>query len=392
MKYVNEAEVVSVICEHLQNENWQFWIDDHPIHRDLQFQKHRLLIGGARPDIFGVNDVKQIFAVEVKGLKDYKKAVGQALTYKSGVNISYIGGLSSLLNRISNVAISSGLGLISVNESDSKVEITNPLYNVSPIFLEDIKNELTVLQHQKKKNRSFSSFGRTHVINYFAPVFLFQDSTAKTKKELISNFEKFEWANKAYSELISGANTIGILDLNGNEYELSKIGQFCLEHFNTIGITSITKLQEILNKSKRNECVYSKFPSLAKFLQLIYFQNPDFKQFTSILQTFGKSEITSKDIIDKLIVEYPNLFLNFFVKPTVKDKVVSIFLSGKKESLMEDYKKTITDFGHYNFFFAFKRHLVHLGVLSQENTTFYKKTDELDVENDYWILGKDILI
>lgn len=115
--------------------------------------------------------------------------MGQALTYKSSVNISSIGGLSSLLNKISNVAISSGLGLISVNESDSKVEITNPLYNVSPIFLEDIKNELTVLQHQKKKNRSFSSFGRTHVINYFAPVFLFQDSIAKTKKELINNFE-----------------------------------------------------------------------------------------------------------------------------------------------------------------------------------------------------------
>ena len=133
---MNEAEVVSVICEHLQNENWQFWIDDHPIHRDLQFQKHRLLISGARPDIFGLNDVKQIFAVEVKGLKDYKKAVGQALTYKSGVNISYIGGISSLLNKISNIAIPSGLGLISVNETDLKVEIINPLYNVSPIFLE----------------------------------------------------------------------------------------------------------------------------------------------------------------------------------------------------------------------------------------------------------------
>ncbi len=389
---MNETEVVSVICEHLQNENWQFWIDDHPIHRDLQFQKHRLLIGGARPDIFGVNDVKQIFAVEVKGLKDYKKAVGQALIYKSGVNISFIGGLRSLLNNISNVAISSGLGLISVDERDSKVEITNPLYYVSPIFLEDIKNELTVLQHQKKKNRSFSSFGRTHVINYFAPVFLFQDSIAKTKKELISSFEKVEWANKAYSELISGANTIGILDLNGNEYELSKIGQFCLEHFITIGISSITKLQEILNKSKRNECVYSKFPSLAKFLQLIYFQNPDFKQFTSILQTFDKSEITSKDIIDKLIVEFPNLFLHFFVKPTAKDKVVSIFLSGKKESLMEDYKKTISDFGHYNFFFAFKRHLVHLGILSQENTTFYGKSEDMELDEDYWILGDQILI
>lgn len=52
------------------------------------------------------------------------------------------------------------------------------------------------------------------------------------------------------------------------------------------------------------------------------------------------------------------------MKQTAKDKVVSMFLSGNREFLMEDYKRTISDFGQYNFFFAFKRHLVHLGVLS----------------------------
>ena len=59
---------------------------------------------------------------------------------------------------------------------------------------------------------------------------------------------------------------------------------------------------------------------------------------------------------------------------------------------MEDYKQTISEFGHYNFFFAFKRHLIHLGILSSDTTTFYKKTEEMDVENDIWILGEDILI
>ena len=135
-----------------------------------------------------------------------------------------------------------------------------------------------------------------------------------TKKELINDFERIGWANKTYRELISGANTIGILDLNENGYTLSKIGQFCLEYFITIGIDSISILQEMLNQTQRNKCVYSEFPSLAKFLQLIYFQNPDFKQFSSILQRFDKTEINSKEIIDKLITEYPNLFLNFFVK------------------------------------------------------------------------------
>lgn len=152
------------------------------------------------------------------------------------------------------------------------------------------------------------------------------------------------------------------------------------------------KLQEILDRAKGNKCVYSEYPTLAKFLQLIYFQNHDFRQFISILQSIRNNEISSKMIIDKLILDYPYLFLNFFVKHSAKDQVVKIFLSGNKEELNTNYIKTIIDFGSYNFFFAFKRHLVHPGILSQESTKFYKKSKEQGVENGLWILGDYILI
>ena len=92
---MNKAEVASIICEHLQSQKWQVWIDDHTIHKNLNYQKHCLLIDGARPDIFGLNPVNQAYAIEVKGTSDYKKAIGQALIYKSGVNLSYIGGLNT---------------------------------------------------------------------------------------------------------------------------------------------------------------------------------------------------------------------------------------------------------------------------------------------------------
>ncbi|KKK59756.1 hypothetical protein LCGC14_3031200, partial [marine sediment metagenome] len=81
---------------------------------------------------------------------------------------------------------------------------------------------------------------------------------------------------------------------------------------------------------------------------------------------FNKYQVSSKEIEDKLIIDYPYLFLNFFVKPKEKSSVVDIFLSGKNEVLIENYTKTIELYGDYNFLFAFKRHLVHLGILSQE--------------------------
>jgi len=198
---VKEAEVVSIICEHFQNEKWQFWIDDHPIHKNLSYKKHSLLIGGARPDIYGLNNFKQIFAVEAKGLDDYKKAIGQALVYKSGVNLSYIGGVSSKIKTIKNVAMASGLGLISVSESDEKIEeVLNPLYAIYPYYLEDIKNEINVLQTQKKEIRSFTSFGRTHILNYFTPIFLFHGEKEQTKENLISFLENAQWKNKCTVE------------------------------------------------------------------------------------------------------------------------------------------------------------------------------------------------
>jgi len=171
---VEEAEVVSIICNHLYQKQWNFWIDDHPIHRNLNFNKHSIIIGGARPDIYGLNEFNQIFAIEVKGLKGYKKAIGQALTYKSGANLSYIGGVSKKIDAIRDIALSSGLGLFIVNESEGLLEeIINPLYDITPYHIEDIRNEIQVLKTQKKETRSFSSFGRTHILNYFCPIFLF---------------------------------------------------------------------------------------------------------------------------------------------------------------------------------------------------------------------------
>ena len=126
---MDEATIVKIICEKLEKENWQFWIDDHHIHESLNFQKHRLLIGGARPDIYGFNPLKQIFAVEVKGFSDYKKAIGQALTYKTGANLSYIGGIAENLDKIRDIAIPCGLGLIPVDETTQQVrKIIDPIY------------------------------------------------------------------------------------------------------------------------------------------------------------------------------------------------------------------------------------------------------------------------
>jgi len=391
---VEEAEVVSIICNHLKQEEWDFWIDDHQIHDSLNYRKHRLLIGGARPDIYGFNTFNQIFAVEVKGLTDYKKAIGQALTYKSGANLSYIGGIAPELEKIKDIAIPSGLGLIPVEPTTNQVrDIIDPIFTIYPHYLEDVRNELLVLQTQKKINRSFASFGKTHLLNFFSPIYFLENGIEKTKRQLIQDFEQTDWRNQSYTIFIDGANTIGLINIENNRYSLSKIGKFCLEYFKSLEIVDIDLLKNTLNETGgKGNSVYIKYPHLAKFLQLIYFQNPDFKKFIQLLLSFEKRIIYFNEIIDKLIDEYPNLFINFFAKNTMKDEVITIFLKGEKDNLKQNYNNTISKYGHYNFFFSFKRHLKHLGILSDESSSYSSKTENLDVSKDSWILSDDILL
>ncbi|MEJ2249620.1 MAG: hypothetical protein P8Y97_08175 [Candidatus Lokiarchaeota archaeon] len=204
--------------------------------------------------------------------------------------------------------------------------------------------------------------------------------------------EKADWKNKTYNQFIKGANIIGLLDLDREGFKLSNIGGFCLEYFNSIEIKSLNDLQKTIEETGRNKSVYSEMPHLAKFIQLIYFQNPDFKKFISILLDFKKMKITFEEILNTLILNFPNLFLNFFVKSKMRNEVLKIYLKGDKEKLLLNYPETIGKYGHYNFIFAFKRHLVHLGILSPENTTFYGKTSDYRAQKDFWILGEKILL
>jgi hypothetical protein len=218
------------------------------------------------------------------------------------------------------------------------------------------------------------------------------NNNEKSIENLIKDFENAEWKNKAYSEFIRGANTIGLINFGENGYSLSKIGEFCLEYFRSIGINSLIDLDIKKSKTSGTKTIYSEFPHIAKFLQLIYYQNLDFKKFIVILQEFDKNKITSREIIDKLINKYPNLFINFFIKKRKREKVTQIFLNGNKEDLTKDYNMTCEKYGHYNFFFSFRRHLVHLGILSSDTSVYYKKMSEMDVDTDLWILNDDILI
>ena len=63
-----------------------------------------------------------------------------------------------------------------------------------------------------------------------------------------------------------------------------------------------------------------------------------------------------------------------------------MYQRGEEKCIYEDksfLRETVT----YNTVFTFKRHLIHLGILSTENILFYEKLSEYNSEDDVWILS-----
>jgi len=391
---VEEAKVVEIIGKELMHKNWYFWIDDHEIHRNLEFDKHSIVIGGARPDIYGINNFNQIFAIEVKGLKDYKKALGQALIYKSGVHLSYIGGISSKLIQVKNVALASGLGLIFVDIDSEKVEkIQDPLYTIYPRYLDDIRNEISILKNKSVTDRSLVTFGRTQILNYFAPIFICNTEKIKTIEEIKETFINNQWSNKTYPQFIKGASILGLITPIKNGYLLSQLGDLCLKYFKETGIEDLNTLKTVIRETggSRNS-VHLKYPYLAKFLQLIYFQNLDFRKFITIIKSFNKKRVTFYEILKKLISEYPNLLLNLFIKKDKREAFIKKYLSGDIDISIDGINSIMKNYIYYNSTFSFKLHLQHLGILTKESTSFSTKLEKYDASSDTWIIGNDILI
>ncbi len=74
------------------------------------------------------------------------------------------------------------------------------------------------------------------------------------------------------------------------------------------------------------------------------------------------------------------------------EKILARFIEEQKEQLEEEtriYKdeRVLRDFITHSTVFTFKRHLIHLGILSVGNNLFSGKLKEYIPEEDLWILN-----
>jgi hypothetical protein len=149
---MREEPVLKHVAEELDSRDYSFFIDSGYSSATVNelsdsFKNCRvnetITIGRRIPDVIGFTNQREIFAIEVKGENAIRKGIGQAAHYRQGVHLSYLAATDTALEEFRETALSCGLGIFSVQNSDAVTE-TSPVTNIGATAIDRTRRALAV--------------------------------------------------------------------------------------------------------------------------------------------------------------------------------------------------------------------------------------------------------
>ena len=129
----------------------------------------------------------------------------------------------------------------------------------------------------------------------------------------------------------------------------------------------------------------TEYPEIAIPLKMLYNQNELFTELLKVFEKQKRKEMSFKELVEEIVKNKPNLFINLFCPKNKKEEVLRMYQKGEEKRIYEEervLRETIT----HSTVFTFKKHLIHLGILSKENLLHSVKMSEFKAE-DKWILS-----
>ena len=129
----------------------------------------------------------------------------------------------------------------------------------------------------------------------------------------------------------------------------------------------------------------TEYPEIAITLKLLYNKNELFLELLKVFEKQKRKEMCFKELVEEIVKNKPNLFINLFCPKNRKEEVLRMYQKGEEKSIYEEervLRKTIT----HSTVFTFKKHLIHLGILSTENTLYSGKLNYYNSEEDWLII------
>lgn len=346
---------------------------------------HQISIQGRYPDVVGFTETNRVFTIEVKGDSAVLKGIGQALTYQQGSHYSYLAADAGALEEVTDLAVSKGLGTIEC-AADGAVRWETPNQALSRDLLPDVEGQLSYRLHRRESAGQIAAMDLAQPLNFLAPALAVAALDDPTKEAVADQLED-EYDFSATRGAIDGAEVLGIVESMGSDLRLTEQGELVRVVLAGSGVRSLSDLQKTKESIPRGQTVSEQYPPLATLLRNLMLRHPELRLFVEALAELRRELVTVPEIIELLVRQYPNVFLNLLCTTSGREEARSYIERGRMDEIYRR-DEVWRDVLRTNVLFNFVHQLRHVGILSPETTGHGRALSEYDPDEKPWILEK----
>ena len=305
------------------------------------------------PDVVGrLDDGGTIFAVEAKGTDDWLKGIAQADTYRQGFHASMLAVAGTPSGDMVSFAKQRGIGIIVVRAQGVEMLEQPPVHLPQFDLAESIRKQFAA------SNTLLRQFYYNFPTHYLACAVCLKiwEQRLGTASALIQELEPFVQIlypamPQGFRFALRGAEKLGLVQMNGNAVELTRLGRTCT------GLLPTPQELAVLHQAAKTQPLAELSPQTGAVLRILLDREPITKFITDVLARVGRHQPISMPVlvehasrIDKTLT--PVVF--FF--PKVIDELTNDqgFIVWRKVQA-QHYRTTI--------YMQYKRILTHAGLI-----------------------------
>lgn len=386
---MNESEVFGRVLEWLDGEGYRSFIHVPGAHQSKSdyaellatYQTHEIGISGYKPDVLGFTPADRVFAVEVKGKNHLRRGLGQAISYQRGVDHTYLAADANMLERIHDLALSKGIGILAVSETS--VEDIHP---TALDMRDQLYNTRRQLEWLSTTTGSISTRLPTYTnpMNNLMPALAIANHNCRTKDQIKSLVEQTSYPfQRELGQMIGLAQSLGLIVDYNNKLELTDQGRLAVTTLRGKDITTVSELKEA--KPSRKSLVET-HPALAVFLRNRFAAIPEYQTLFRVLLAYPEG-ISIRQLCQQLIDNHPDTFTNLLYVPYQDNRnAPQLIETGRGFEIYEDseYMKKIL---HSQFLSNTVSQFRSIGILHSDTSPIEPKS-KLEPEEDYWYPDK----
>jgi hypothetical protein len=383
---MDESQVFESVVDWLRDRDYRFFVHIAGAHQDTgryaavssDTRSHKIGIGGYKPDVLGFTPADRVFAVEINGENHLRQGLGQAISDQTGVDHAYLAADADAVRRISDLAISKGIGVLSASQHG--VEATRPTAI-------DMRDRPYNTRRQLERRSATATITKVHLpkyanpMNNLMPVLALASHGARTTDDIEAVAEQSSYPyRQAYRRMIQLAQSLGLVSETSDGLELTEQGTLAVTTLSGVGVTTVPELKDA---KPSGTPVHESYPALAIFLRNRFAAIPEHEAVFRILLSHQPNGISIQQLCKQLIENHPDAFLSLvYTNYSDSRDAPQLIEEGRGHEIYED-GEYLASIIHSQFISNTVSQFRSLGVLSSETPPIEPKSD-LDPRNHYW--------